>query len=103
MTSNVDEVVAWLINHGGPYGVNALQNGIWAGYSANVNNLIVESIMMNDIRNRSEHRCVITITVTTPASTQDTTTILRQGDPTILYVAGEYHYRRCELKYIICD
>ena len=95
MRLNDDEVVAWLVNHGGPYGVSAIRNGIWAGYSANGNNLLVESIMMNDIRNRSDHRCVITTT--------GTTTILRQSDPTILYVAGEYQYRRCKLKCIICD
>ena len=84
MISNNNEAVAWLINYGGPYGVNAIRNGRWPGYSANGNNLIVESITMNDIRNRSEHSCV--------KITQFTTTILRESDPTILYVAGEYQY-----------
>ena len=82
MKSNDNEAVAWTINHVGPYGTNSLENGIVAGYSANWNNLIVESIMINDNRNNTEYRCVIT--------TQGTTTILRQSDPTILYVAGEY-------------
>ena len=95
MTSNDNEAVSWLINHGGPYGVNAIRNGIWTGYSANENNLIVESIIMNDERNRSEHSCVIV--------TQGTKTILRQSDPTILHVAGEYQYRRYEMKCIIRD
>ena len=62
--------------------MNALFNGIEAGYNISGNNLIVENIMMNDDRNNTEYRCVII--------TQGTTTILRQSDPTILYVAGEY-------------
>ena len=84
MTSSSDEVVAWTINHGIPHTVSGLQNGRVAGYSANGNNLIVENIMMNDDRNNIEYRCVIITT--------GTTTILRQSDPTVLYVAGEYQY-----------
>ena len=72
-----------MINHGGPYGVNAIHNGRWPGYSTNGNNLILENITINDIRNRSEHSCVITAQGTTPP------TILRESDPTILFVAGE--------------
>ena len=83
MTSNNNEQVAWTINSGTPYTVSGLRNGIVAGYSANGNNLIVESIMMNDDRNNTEYRCVI-ITIGTTAI------ILRESDPTILYVAGEY-------------
>ena len=84
MTSNVNEQVAWTINHGTPYTLSGLRNGIVTGYSANGNNLIVENIMMNDDRNNTEYRCVII--------TQGTTTILRQSDPTILYVVGEYQF-----------
>ena len=73
--------VAWLISHLGPYGVNSLRSGILKGYSANGNNLIVENIMMNDGRNNTEYRCVIT----------DGMTILHQSNQTILNVAGEYH------------
>ena len=87
-----DKRVAWTINHGTPYTVSGLRNGIVAGYSTNGNNLIVENIMMNDDRNNTEYRCVIT--------TQGTTTILRQSDPTILYVAGEYH---CKIMCMIVD
>ena len=80
----------------GPYGTNSLQNGIVTGYSANLkNNLIVKNIMMNDVRNNTEYRCVI-------ITTQGTTTItIRQSDPTILYVAGEYEYAdvMCILEY----
>ena len=85
MRSNDNEQVAWTINHGTPYAVSGLRNDIAAGYSANMttNNLIVKNIMMNDDRNNTEYRCVIT---------QGTTTILHQSDPTILYVAGEYHF-----------
>ena len=77
--------VVWLINHLGPYGVSALHNGILKGYSANIttNNLIVKNITMNDVRNNTEYRCGL--------RTQNIPTIL-QSDPTILYVAGEYHY-----------
>ena len=48
MTSNDDEAVAWTINHGTPYRVSSLCNGIVAGYSVSGNNLIVENIMMDD-------------------------------------------------------
>ena len=84
MTSSNNEQVAWIINHGTPQTVSGLRNGIVAGYSTNGNNLIVENIIMNDDRNNTEYRCVII--------TQGTTTIVRQSDPTILYVAGEYTY-----------
>ena len=84
MTSSSNEQVAWTINHGTPYTVSGLRNGIVAGYSANGNNLIVENIMMNDDRNKTEYRCVII--------TLGITTILRYSDPTILYVAGEYQF-----------
>ena len=71
----------------GPYGVNAIQNGIATGYTTTLgsNNLIVENIMMNDDRNGSEYQCVI--------ATEDEVTMLLQpiesGNVTILYVAGE--------------
>ena len=44
-----------------PYRINALRVGILTGYSAALdsNNLIVENIMMNDVRNGSEYWCVI--------------------------------------------
>ena len=78
----------WLVNQMGPYGVNALRNDILTGYSAalNSNNLIVENIMMNDVRNGSDYRCVI---ISQNTSVQH---ILRESDPTLLYVAGEYQY-----------
>ena len=70
----------------GPYGVNALRNDILTGYSAALdsNNLIVENIMMNDVRNGSDCSCVI---ISQNTSGQH---ILRESDPTLLYVAGEY-------------
>ena len=80
---------AWLVNNVGPYSRAALRSGILAGHSATLggNNLIVENIMMNDVRNGSDYRCVIV-----PA--QDMITIadiIDKSDPTILYVAGEYY------------
>ena len=88
MTSNINEQVAWLIGHVGPYTIITLQKDIHTGYSTNGNNLIVENIMMNDGRNNTEYRCVII--------TLGTATILHKSDPAILYVAGEYQYRRYE-------
>ena len=79
----------------GPYTVMSLQNGIRDGYSRSGNNLIVENIMMNDDRNNTEYRCVIT--------TQDTTAVLRESDPAFLYVAGEYQckrYKECMIVYL---
>ena len=74
------QTVSWIINNTGPYEVGTLLNGILTGYSSNGNNLIVENVMMNDVRNRSNYSCVINIT----------RAILRQSYPTVLYVAGEY-------------
>ena len=84
MRSNNNEVVAWIINHGTPYTVSGLRNGIVEGYNASGNNLIVENIIMNDDRNNTECRCVIITT--------GITSIVRRSDPTILYVAGEYQF-----------
>ena len=85
MTSNLasNEIIAWTVNHTGPYGLNALLNGILDGHSSNGNNIIVENIMMNDGRNGSNYWCVIV---------QDRTTIVHKSITTVLYVAGEYHY-----------
>ena len=72
----------------GPYRTNALHNGILTGYTATLdsNTLIVENIMMNDVRNDSEYRCVII-----PAQGMITVAdIIDESDPTILYVAGKY-------------
>ena len=81
-------MVAWLVNNMGPYKINALRSGILAGHSATLGgNLIVENIMMNDVRNGSDYRCVIV-----PAQGMITfDDIIRESDPTILYVAGEYY------------
>ena len=80
----------WLVNHMGPYGVNALRNDILTGYSAALdsNNLIVENIMMNDVRNGSDYRCVIIRVIISQNTSIEH--ILRDSDPTLLYVAGEY-------------
>ena len=45
----------------GPYGINAFRNGVLTGHTATVDssNLIVENIMMNDVRNGSEYSCVV--------------------------------------------
>ena len=78
----------WLVNNVGPYRITALRSGILTGHSATLDssNLIVENIMMNDVRNGSEYRCVIVLAqgMITVAD------IMYESDPTIVYVAGEY-------------
>ena len=89
MTSDTQSV-AWLINGMGPYRVNAIRGGVLAGYTATLgsNNLIVENIMMNDVRNGSYYRCVIVPTLGMVTLND----IIEESDPTILYVAGEFNY-----------
>ena len=71
--------VSWMINDIGPYGLATLREGRLAGYSSIGNNLIVENVAMDDVRNGSNYNCVITSRIA----------ILRQSNSTILYVAGE--------------
>ena len=82
--TSTNEVVGWVVNLVGPYGISALRGGILTGYNGILgsNDLIVENIMMNDGRNNSEYICVITL--------QGETARLRESDPTILYIAGTY-------------
>ena len=87
MTSG-SQTAGWVVNNVGPYRRNVIRGGILTGHSATLdnNNLIVENIMMNDVRNGSEYRCVII-----PAQGVITVAdIIDESDPTILYVAGEY-------------
>ena len=77
VTSSNIQSVSWLINDMGPYEVIALLNGTLTGYSSNGNNLIVQNVTMNDVRNGSNYSCVI-----------NTTTVIQ----TILYIAGEWQY-----------
>ena len=77
VTPSGGQSVSWYVNHDGPYGVNALLNGLLPGYSSNEDNLIVENIMMSDSRNGSDYSCVIVNTMT-------------ESNPTALYVAGEF-------------
>ena len=71
-----------------PYRKSALRSGILPGHTTTLgsNNLIVQNIIMNDVRNGSEYYCVIV-----PAQGMITfDDIIDESDPTILYVAGEY-------------
>ena len=69
-----------------PRTVMLIRNGILQqdGYSATLfsTNLIVEDIIMNDVRNNSDFTCVV-------VGRDDTSTILNRSDPTTLYIAGE--------------
>ena len=74
----------------GPYSRSALRNGILAGYTTTLgsDNLIVENIMINDVRNGSKYKCVIV-----PVPVQGIITfadIIHESNLTILYIAGEY-------------
>ena len=82
------QATGWLVNNVGSYRMNFLRNGALTGHSATLDssNLIVENIMINDVRNGSEYRCVIV-----PAQGMVTVAdIIDESDPAILYVAGEY-------------
>ena len=89
MTSG-NQAAAWLVNNVGPYRKSSLRSGILTGYSATLgsDNLIAENIMMNDVRNGSNHQCVIIPT----QSMITLADIIRESNLTILYVAGEYWY-----------
>ena len=77
----------------GPYEVIALLNGTLTGYSSNGNNLIVQNVIMNDVRNGSNYNCVINITIA----------ILQQSHPTTLYVAGECIQYVCSMYVYKCS
>ena len=83
----------------GPYGVNALRNDILTGYSAALdsNNLIVENVMMNDVRNGSDYRCLILI----KQNISGLFLILNESDPTLLYIAGKCQYNAVEVYFLL--
>ena len=92
VTPSGSELVGWTINQIA-HTLNAIQNGIASGYTANLgsNNLIVQNIMMNDERNDTEYRCAIVTIVEREGNTPvRTEAIQSSSEPTILYVAGEY-------------
>ena len=78
--STSEATVGWLIEHSGPYGVNALLHGQVPGYSASLDttDLIIENIVLNDHRNNTEYRCIILQNATI------------KGHPILLIVAGEH-------------
>ena len=87
VTPSGSQIAAWIINHV-VYTVQQLRNGILTGYGSNENNLILENIMMNDVRNATEYSCgIVSSTVSNPIVAD----IVVESDSTILYVAGEYH------------
>ena len=89
LTTSAFQIAAWMINYGRPYTIQQLHNGILTGYSSNGNNLIIENIMMNDVRNDTEYSCVkVPYTISNPLPSD----VICESDPTILYIAGEYQY-----------
>ena len=87
VTPSRSQTAAWIINHV-VYTVQQLRHGILTGYNSNGNNLIIENIMMNDVRNNTEYSCG---TVPTTLSNPTVADIVVESDRTVLYVAGEYH------------
>ena len=88
MTDSTSQTIGWVVNDE-PYRINGIRNGILTGYTATLDstNLIVENIMVNDVRNGSEYQCVI-IPAQGIVTVDD---IIDESDSTILYVAGEYY------------
>ena len=74
--------ILWRINESSSvHSLNDLFNGAVAGHTINGSNIVVEDIMMNDVRNGSQYRCEIVQVPPNPNI---------MGNVTILYVAGEY-------------
>ena len=71
---------SWRINNM-LHTLNELLIGTVAGHSVSGRNIVVEDIMMNDVRNGSQYQCVVI---------QDPPNPNIEGNMTILYVAGEY-------------
>ena len=90
VTPSGNQTAAWIIDAGVVYTVQQLHAGILTGYSTNGNNLIIENIMMNDDRNKTEYSCVTVLSTVSQPSVAD---IIDESDPIILYVAGEYQYK----------
>ena len=88
VTLSGSQIAAWIIDNG-VYTVRQLHYGIMTGYSSNGNNLIIENIMMNDIRNNTWYSCG---TVSSTLSNPTVADIHDESDLIILYVAGEYQY-----------
>ena len=84
----------------GPYELNALRSDILTGHTTtlNSNNLIIENIMMNDVRNGSDYRCVILIRQNISGVVP---ILLLESDPTLLYIAGEYQYNAVEVYFLL--
>jgi len=77
---NITGGTAWRVNGRGPYGISALRNGIISGHSSYGRNIIVKNVMLNDIRNGTWYKCVVT----------QGDLILNESSATHLFIAGEF-------------
>ena len=79
---------AWRINGSLPaYSLSNLRDGAAPGHNVRgMNSIIIEDIMMNDVRNGSQYQCEIN-------SDDIPNSVL--GNLTILYVAGEFKDLKC--------
>ena len=71
----------WQINASSLVSLSELSNGTVAGHNVNGRNIVIEDIMMNDVRNGSRYLCMV---LADPIS---------MGYSFILYVAGECNVR----------
>ena len=75
---------AWRINGSlQSYSLNNLFFGSMAGYNVSGRNIVIEDIMMDDVRNGSLYQCVINVDFNPNP--------IKMGYSTILYVAGEFN------------
>ena len=81
--------IRWLVDYSGPYGINALYNGLLDGYSASAHttSIIILNIMMNDSRNGTEYQCV----------SMSYNNMIEQVSDIIflLYVTGKFQHNLC--------
>ena len=79
--------VLWRINESSSvHTLNDLFNGAVAGHGVRGSNIVIQNIMMNDVRNGSQYRCEVSQLPPDP-------NII--GNVTIMYVAGEYKDIMC--------
>ena len=85
---------SWFINGLGPYSVSQLFNGTVTGYNSSGNNLIINDIVMNDTRNKTEYQCTI-------QSISGHSIFLRVAGG---YISLSYIYNKatCECDYYFC-
>ena len=83
--SGTESETNWRINGSSLISLNDLSDVLIPGHTISGRNIVVENIMMNDVRNGSRYQCIVLAISITP------------GNLTILYVAGE-----CNDQFYVC-